>query len=596
MRTAVQSRRHAWCGRYPLRSGTGLTLASFWAWGLLLAFVSLGAAGCRKAESPAAAGEPAEAAWFADVTEHAGLDFVHEAGPTGHYFMPQMVGSGAALFDFDGDGLLDIYLLQNGGPKGPRNRLFKQLPDGTFRDVSAGSGLDIAGHNMGVAVGDINNDGRPDVVVTQYGGLRLFLNNGDGTFTDVTKEAGLDRALLWATSACFVDYDRDGWLDLVVVDYVQYDPKRWCAEGSSRQDFCGPNAFPGSVTKLFHNLGRGTGPHGICFQDVTLASGLGRQPGPGLGVFCADFDGDRWPDILIANDGKPNHLWINQHDGTFKEEALTRGVACNAMGRAEANMGIAVGDVDGDGLFDVYITHLNEETNTLWKQGPRGMFQDRTVGAALTRSVWRGTGFGTVLGDFDHDGALDLAVANGRVKRPRDGPDSAPAAPDQFWRVYGERNQLFRNEGGGRFRDMSAQNAAFCGTAAVWRGLACGDVFNDGCLDLLVTAVAAPARLYRNVAPKGGHWLTVRALDPALHRDAYGAEITVRAGKRHWLRWANPGYSYLCSNDPRAHFGLGPAERVDGIDVVWPDGSAETFPGCAADRALVLRKGDGEKR
>jgi hypothetical protein len=363
--------------------------------------------------------------------------------------------------------------------------------------------------------------------------------------------------------------------------------------------------FEGAVTKLYRNLGV-TGARSaereaqasavraalpVRFEDATLKAGLARAPGPGLGVVCADFNGDHWPDIFVANDGKPNHLWINQHDGTFKEEAVLRGVAYNAMGKAEGNMGIALGDVDGDGLFDVFVTHLTDETNTLWKQGPRGMFQDRTGSSSLNRPRWRGTGFGTVLADFDHDGSLDLAVVNGAVRRKEPSLSTSPAS---FWSQYAERNQLFVNDGRGMFRDVSEHNAPFCGAAAVSRALVCGDIDNDGALDLLVTAVAARARLYRNVAPKRGHWLMVRAVDPILKRDAYGAEITVQAGDRRWVRCINPGYSYLCSNDPRAHFGLGPIERIDGIHVVWPDGSEESFPGRAADQVVLLCKREGK--
>jgi hypothetical protein len=575
---------------------------------ILGVLVGLGA-GCQKIDSAAISNESrsapasqaaAEAPWFIDITEEAGLNFVHDAGPLGNYFMPEMVGSGAALFDFDNDGRLDIYLLQNGGSNsGSTNRLFRQGPDGRFIDVSAGSGLDIAGYGMGVAVGDINNDGWLDVLVTEYGRVRLFLNNGNGTFTDVTREAGLDNPF-WGTSACFVDYDRDGWLDLVIVNYVDYIAGRPCADAAGHRDYCGPNSFPGRVTKLYHNLGTKTGagegqsiPR---FEDISEKAGFGVRPGPGLGVFCADFNGDGWPDILIANDGKPNHLWINQRNGTFKEEAVARGIAYNAMGKAEANMGIAIGDVDGDGLFDIFVTHLTEETNTLWKQGPRGMFQDRTVGLGLANPRWRGTGFGTVLVDIDHDGALDLAVVNGRVKRPASGGNAAPGtvAAGTYWTPYMERNQLFANDGKGRFRDISIHNEAFCGTPRVSRGLVCGDLDGDGALDLLVTSVAGPARLYRNVAPKRGHWLMIRAFDPALRRDAYGAEITVRAGGHRWVRFLNPGYSYLCSNDPRAHFGLGQASQIDEIEVRWPDGSEETFPAQAADQVVVLRKGEGK--
>jgi hypothetical protein len=549
--------------------------------------------------------------WFVDITDESGLNFVHDAGLVGSYFIPQIMGSGAALFDFDNDGRLDIYLVQNAGPdSGSKNRLFHQGPDGRFTDVSAGSGLDVAGYGMGVAVGDVNNDGWPDVLVTEYGRTRLFLNNGNGTFTDISQKAGLDN-MLWGTSACFVDYDRDGWLDLVVVNYVDYDASRHCSDQGGKPDYCHPNAFPGTTMRLFRNRGTKGGWKSFLatdkeketgndfrplFEDVTLKAGLGRRVGNGLGVLCADFNGDRWPDIFIAEDAQPNQLWINQRDGTFKEEAVARGVAYNGLGREQGNMGIALGDVDGDGLFDLFVTHLTEETNTLWRQSPRGQFRDRTAVAGLASPGWRGTGFGTVLADFDHDGALDLAVVNGRVARAKFATLTGGVAEvlGPFWSRYAERNQLFANNGSGRFRDLSLQNAPFCGESAVSRGLACGDIDGDGALDLLVTTVAGRAHLYRNVAPRRGHWLLVRALDPARRRDAYGAEITVVAGRRRWVRCVNPGYSYLCSNDPRAHFGLGDADRVDAIEVVWPDGDAETFRGDAADRMVVLRKGEGK--
>jgi hypothetical protein len=583
----------SWPERLALRRSLGL--------GLLAAAVLL-TAGCPRpvpvtppaVTSPQA---PAKPGWFRDVTEEVGLDFVHDAGPTGRYFMPQIMGSGAALFDFDGDGLLDIYLVNNGGPAGRTNRLFHQGRDGRFTDVSAGSGLDVAGYGMGVAIGDVNNDGRPDVLLTEYGGVRLFLNNGNGTFTDVTREAGLDR-LLWGTSASFVDYDRDGWLDLVVVNYVDYEPSRSCGDPGGSRDYCGPHMFPGTVTKLYRNLGAAPGKAGaVRFEDVTLNAGLGGTPGPGLGVVCADFNGDRWPDIFVANDGQPNRLWINQKDGTFKDEAAARGIAYNGMGQAQAGMGVALGDLDGTGAPSLFVTHLIAETNTLWKQGKTGAFEDRTAAAGLVRTRWRGTGFGTVLADFDQDGALDLAVVNGRVARDaRFATDPAAAAGlDPFWRPYADRNQLFANDGKGAFRDVSLENDPFCGSAAVSRGLAVGDVNGDGALDLLVTTVAGRARLYRNVAPDRGHWLLVRAVDPALGgRDAYGAEVTVHAAGRRRKCWLNPGSSYLCSNDPRAHFGLGGAERVDAIDVIWPDGSEEVFAGGPVDQVVVLRKGEGK--
>src|SRR5262249_20302360 len=334
--------------------------------------------------------------------------------PAAAFSLPQAFGSGAGRSAAAGDGRLDLLLLQNAGPTpAAPYRLYLQTPDGRFRDASRGSGLDVAGYGMGVAIGDVNNDGRPDVLITEYRGIRLFLNLGGGRFKEVTHEAGLDSPL-WATSAAVLDYDRDGWLDLGVVHYVDYDPAMSCADPRGRREFCHPRNYRPSTAKLFRNRGRAD-PVG--FEDVTLASGLGRKPGPGLGVLCADLTGDGWPDILVANDAAANHLWVNQRDGTFQEEGQLRGLAYNAAGRAQGHMGIALGDVDGDGLPDLFITHLTEETHALWLQKPAGLFQDRTAAAGLL--AVRGTGFGTALADFDLDGLPDLAVVNGRVARPQ---------------------------------------------------------------------------------------------------------------------------------------------------------------------------------
>jgi hypothetical protein len=548
--------------------------------------------------------EPAMAmGWFVDVTDAVGLDFVHDAGPVdGCYFLPQVTGSGAAVFDFDRDGRLDLYLLTNGGPAAQStNRLYRNMPDGTFKDVTEGSGLGITGYSMGVAIGDVNNDGLPDVLVTQYGGIKLFLNRGGGKFEDVTVAAGLVHPG-WGTSAAFLDYDRDGWLDLVVVNYVDFDPSWICQGDGGRRDYCKPEVFSGTATRLFHNQGmNGANLHAapVSFQDVTLASGLGHVPGPGLGVFCADFNGDAWPDIFVANDGAPNHLWINQHNGTFTEEAVPRGVAYNGLGLAQAGMGVACGDVGGNGLLDVFVTHLQGETHTLWKQGPRGMFLDRTGACGLARPAWQGTGFGTVFADFNNDGHLDLALVNGRVAR-RHEPVAAGRGPHWDW--YVDRNQLFANDGDGRFRDVSVNNAGFCSRYNIGRGLACVDFNGDGKVDLLVTSLGDRARLYRNTSSGAGHWLRVRTRlrnalapnDALKDRDAIGAEVTVEAGNRRWVRIVTAGDSYLCNSEANLHFGLGAHDRVDRITVCWPDGSRERFPPVAADQLIDVRQGKGE--
>jgi hypothetical protein len=532
------------------------------------------------------------AAWFSDITSSSGLIFTHAAGT--NYFMPDQVGSGVAMLDFDGDGLLDIYFVQNGGANsGARNQLFHHEANGTFKNVSEGSGLDVQSRGMGAIAGDVNNDGKPDLVLTEYGATRLFLNLGGGKFREVTREAGLDNPR-WAAPASFIDFDRDGWLDLVVGNYVDYDPTHVCKDMHGEQDFCAPKAFGATATRLWRNVTKEPGgiPH---FEDRTENSGIFRSPGVALGLVCADFDGDGWPDIFCADDGRPNRLFINKHDGTFSEEAAARGVAFNAMGATAANMGTAFADVDGDGMGDLFVTHLTEEFHSLFKQGPRGIFSDTIALAGLQQQNWRGTGFGTVLADFNCDGTPDLVCANGLVRRIATGHTPVADGVNPWWGRYAQKSQLFANDGTGKFRDVSAQNQALAGTALVARSLAVGDLDNDGAPDLILASVGGPARVLRNVAPNRGHWLKLRLVLPkAGGRDAVGAEAIVRAGgKTHWAL-LQPATSYLASNDPALHFGLGASSAVETIEVLWPDGVKETFSGGAADRALVLRRGEGK--
>ena len=549
-------------------------------------------AGCQKrdASSGASGGQPE---WFADVTDQVGLHFVHDAGPCDKYLLKESMGSGAAVFDCDNDGKLAVYLVQNAGPNSAStNKLFVQDSSGHFVDVSQGSGLDVAGYGMGVAIGDVNNDGLPDVLLTEFGRVRLFLNQGHHHFIDVTEQAGLNDPK-WATAAAFLDYDRDGWLDLVVINYCDNADAHGCYDMTGKLDYCGPKPFPGTIPRLYHNLGRQ--PDGnVRFEDVTAKSGLASAAVKGLGVVCLDFNGDGWPDILVANDEMPNQLWINQHDGTFKDEALSRGIALDATGELQANMGIALGDLYGTGRADVYITHLGREQNVLWCQTSPGMFEDCTPAAGLTGTKWRGTGFGTVMADFANQGTLDLVVANGRIDRAAHELPYSTVPP--HWRPYAELNQVFAGDRSGHFSDVSIDNPTFCAVPGVWRGMAWADFDNDGGIDLLLTQIAGPAKIYRNVHPNRGHWLLVKAIDPALGgRDAYGARVTLRAAGRSQVGWVNPGSSYLSSSDPRVHFGLGAATRFDPIEVQWPDGSHESFPGGPVDQVLKLPRGGGTR-
>jgi hypothetical protein len=559
----------------------------------LVTLITLGFVGCNGAppteptSPPAAPGAPA---WFEDVTDAVGLNFTHDCGPTGTYFMPQSMYGGAAVFDADGDGRLDILFLQGAGPNtGVGNRLYLQTPDGKFRDASAGSGLDFDGYNVGVAIGDIDNDGRPDVLITQFVGARLLHNEGGGKFRDITAEAGIANPH-WGASAAFVDYDRDGRLDLIIVNYLDYDKSWPCTGSDNAKEFCGPRTFPGTVPRLFHNLGPGDGKV-VRFADVTVSAGLATKAAPGLGVYAADLTGDGWPDLFVTNDGTPNHLWVNQRDGTFKNEATSRGIALTANGLPFANMGIAAADYYGDGFIDFFVTHLGNETHTLWRQGPGGMFRDRTQESQVLRTAWRGTGFGAVAADFDRDGWPDIAYVNGRVHREPVLPEAnhLPA----FWQPYAERNQLLRNTGKGVFEDVSCAQPVFCGRANVGRGLVLWDFDNDGRPDLLVVSTGDRARLYRNVAP-GGHWLGVRVTDPTRgNRDLLGSVVRVTAGDRTWVQVAQSAHSYLCANDPRPLFGLGGATTYDRIEVEWPDGTRDRFRGGPVDRWITLTPGSG---
>lgn len=500
------------------------------------------------------------------------------------------MGSGCAFIDFDGDDRLDIYLLNQGGKTGRRNQLFQQQKDGTFRNVSQTSGADLDGINLGVAVGDVNNDGKPDMVVTQYGKICLLQNLGAGKFREISKEANLSNPL-WGMSTAFLDYDKDGYLDLVVINYLDYNPARDCFAPDGHQDFCGPNQFPGRSSRLFRNC---TGDHSgkIRFKDVSIASGIGNLPGPGLGVVCADLNNDTWPDIFVANDGKPNRLWMNQGNGTFKEEAASRGIAYSGMGQAFAGMGVARGDVVGNGLMDIYVTHLGSEKHNLWKQGPPGQFQDVTAEAKLMSTTNHGTGFGTLMADFDLDGDLDLAVVNGRVFRGGKGTDTGLG----FWETYAEKNELMANNGDGSFTDISSSNGPFANYWNVGRGLACGDFDNDGKPDLLVSSLGTAAKLFRNVCTKNNSWVKVRAVDPMLKRDAYGSEVILNVGGKKYHRWINPAESYLSSSSPIAHFGLGSSKTIDNLIVRWPDGREETYTIDGVNQSVTLYRGQGKVR
>ena len=550
--------------------------------------------GCMRTESSPVATRSSPAEWFVDITDAAGLAFVHDGEPAGTYFMPEIMGAGGALLDFDGDGRLDLLLVNGSWSPGAQtsrmqNRLYRQSPDEKFDDVTALAGMiGTTGYGVGIAVGDVDNDGHSDVYITAFGGDRFWLNNGDGTFCDRT-DLLENRNRRWGTAAAFFDYDRDGWLDLYVVNYLDYFPGTQCDEGTGRIDYCGPQSFSGSVGKLYRNLG-GIDDRGRIFADLTVEAGLASQSSPGLGVICRDFNDDQRPDVYVANDMSPDLLWLQQGDGSFREEGVQRGVAYNRFGHAEASMGIVSDDFNGDGVFDLFITNLRGETNTLFLGVGGGQFTDGTAGSGLGPASLPYTGFGVVSVDVDFDGDLDLIVVNGRVKR---GPSLTGATLGPFWNEYAQPNQIYLNDGQGHFSDISERGGLLTGRLDVARALISGDIDNDGDLDLLLTSCAGPARLFRNEVPRAGTWLTVRAIDRPLNRYAIGAKVTVNAGPHTLCREINPSSGYLSSHDPRLVFGLGDAQRFDGITVRWPDGSCEEFEGGSANRQVLLLRGRG---
>jgi hypothetical protein len=486
-------------------------------------------------------------------------------------------------------------------PGRAKNRLFRQEEGGRFVDATDESGLGDEGYAIGVAVGDVNNDGFPDVYVTNYGQDRLFLNDGRRRFEDVTESAGISNER-WSAAPCFVDYDRDGWLDLYVSNYVDYFPARKCYGTSGRRDYCGPASFDKTVDRLFRNVtgdalrttpGGSTDRRSPRFQDVSVASGIAQRSGSGLGVMAIDVNDDGWQDIYVANDMVANFLWVNQGDGTFRDEALSRGVAYDALGRPQASMGVAASDLNDDQIPDIYVTHMAGEMNVLYlSDGPVG-YREVAMQHGLSGPMHPMTTFGTAFLDIDHDGSDDVVAVNGSMKLP----DLAVVIPsfsdaDAYWRIFAEPNLIFLNDGHGMFTMFQSRHERFVTRSEVSRGVCTGDIDNDGDLDLLLVNTAAPARLYRNESKKEGNWLRVRVIEPEHGgRDAYGARVTVHGPARKWTRWVSPGGSYLSSHEPTTHFGLGPIETIEKIVVRWPDGSEEEFPGGGVNRLLILSHG-----
>jgi enediyne biosynthesis protein E4 len=563
------------------------------------AAIVLGLSACsREPDSPRPPAAPAESAkappsaapqaarWFVDVTAELGLPADFGTMPDGQYALPEIMGPGVALFDCDNDGDLDLLERRCPPPGHPRDpapdRLWRREADGRYVDVSESSKLHDPGFGQGVAIGDVDNDGDQDVYCANLFHDAFYSNHGDGTFTEATEAAGFAAAGGWNCSAAFFDADRDGDLDLFVAHYVEYEPTTVCRNATSAQEYCGPKSYTPVVSSLWRNDGSGR------FKEESGPSGL-RSRGAGLGVVCADLTGDGWPDVYVANDASENHLWVNRGDGTFAEEGLERGVALNRYGKPEGSMGIAIGDVDGNGFYDLMVTNIVGENNTLYLGDAGHAFQDSTPHAGMSRYDLPTTGFGCGFFDLELDGDLDVAVVNGRVRR---GPKHESAALTPFWDLYAEPNFLFVNQGDASFEDAAAQAGDFTRRAEVSRALAFADLDGDGDLDLVKTQVLGPLRVFRNDAPRRGHWLLVRARTGK--RDALGADVVVRCGAKSFRSLCLAAASYATSDDPRAHFGLGANGSYDRLEVTWPSGRRELFAGGAADRVIEVVEGEGK--
>lgn len=576
-------------------------------YGICAAVALITACGSSQAPAPQN-GKGAEAgkssAIYREASAETGLKFHHFNGATGDYYFPEIVGSGVALFDYDNDGDLDVYLVQGdvlnqtksweealvpipkGHPRG--NRLFRNELTETgalrFTDVTEAAGVGHQGVGMGVAVGDFDNDGYADLYVTNFGHNVLYRNRGDGTFADVTKASGIAQSE-FSSSAAFFDYDGDGDLDLYVVNYVDFKVvvNQRCASVTGDREFCGPQVFKPAADRLYRNEGGGR------FTDVSAPSGIGSAPAPGLGVAVSDFNGDGRPDLYIANDGRANQLWLNRGAGRFEETALISGSAYNANGQAEAGMGAAAGDFDGDGDDDIFITNQKMETNTLYVNDGTGNFYDRTAESGLGHASRLATGFGCGWLDFDNDGHLDLFAANGGVLAEREFVGKSPFP-------YQQPNQLFRNGGSNRFSDVSQEAGGAFVLPEVSRGAAFGDIDNDGDMDIVVTNSSGPVRLFLNDTGNRKPWLRVALAGTKSNREGAGAQVAIlRKGKPPVWRRAHRDGSYMSASDIRVLFGLGDEASVEGIGVRWPSGLAERWSqGISVKSQILLTEGTGK--
>jgi hypothetical protein len=535
-------------------------------------FTALGA-GIATAAAPAwTRGDPAAPLGFhlTDVTNAAGIQFRHNSGAYGGKLLPETLGSGCAFLDYDSDGWQDILLI-NGmdwpGHKRQRStlQLYHNNRNGTFTDVTKSAGLDVEMYGMGVAIGDYNNDGFPDIFITCVGQSRLFRNTGKGTFVDVTRASGLFGRQGFSTSALWFDYDRDGLLDLFVCNYVRWSPEHdvFCSLDGTHKSYCTPEAYRGDTCWLFHNRGNGT------FEDVTATSGIFDSSSKSLGVAMLDYDQDGWPDLLVANDTQPNKLYCNQKNGKFKDVAVEAGLAFSTEGKARAGMGVDVGDFDNSGKPGIAITNFDNEMIGLYRASAPGVFDDVSIPSGIGAASRNTLGFGCMFLDVDLDGAPDLVVANGHI--------------DETVRNirgnvgYAQAPQLFLNQGNGTFRDVAGEAGGGFEKPKVGRGLAYGDFDRDGDLDVLMTTNNGPAYLFRNDQSAGNRSIRFQLQGTKSNRDAIGANVRIFAGGQSQWRQVRGGSSYLSQSEMPVTFGLGKRDKVDKVVIDWPSGRTEEY-------------------
>ena len=523
---------------------------------------------------------------FTNVTAAAGLRFEHNSGAYGGKLLPETLGSGCAFLDYDRDGWQDILLVNGMDWPGHRRQrttlqLYRNNRNGTFTDVTKAAGLDVELYGMGVAAGDYDNDGFPDIFISCVGQSRLFKNTGKGTFVDVTKSSGLLGKQGFSTSALWLDYDRDGWLDLFVCNYVRWSPEHdvFCSLDGTHKSYCTPEAYRGDTCWLFHNRGNGT------FEDVTATSGIFDSSSKSLGVAMFDYDQDGWPDLLVANDTQPNKLYKNLRNGEFKEAGVAAGIAFSADGKARAGMGVDTGDFENAGKPGVAITNFDNEMIGLYRATGPGTFDDVALPAGLGAASRSTLGFGCAFFDANLDGLLDLAVANGHI--------------DETVRNirgnvgYAQPPQLFLNRGGGKFRDVAQEAGGGFATPIVGRGLAYGDFDNDGALDLLLTTNNGPAYLYRNEVTTGNRSIRFRLTGTKSNRDAIGAMVRIFHGGVQQMRMVRGGSSYLSQSELPVTFGVGRSESVERVTIEWPSGRSEEYQKLAAGKTYEVVEGKG---